>query len=132
LLRLDVDGLEAGEAYFVEAEEVDSYFSISVGVAAVDGEVILVLAVEEVGQPGIWRPSAAWRRRLARSTSCAAAVSAVNRGASSAASIMMNILVHDPIYASPLSWGAPTLGLSAIFAESLATVHAARYDGVDV
>src|SRR5215217_9326933 len=51
-LRLDVDGLEAGEGLVVEAEEIDSYFSVIVGVAAVDGQIVSVLAVEEVAQPG--------------------------------------------------------------------------------
>jgi hypothetical protein len=45
---------------------------------------------------------------------------------------MMNTLVHDPTYASPLSCDASTLGFSAIVVESLATVRAIRCEGVDV
>jgi hypothetical protein len=46
-LRLDVDGCQAGEAVGVDAQEVDPYFSVHVGVAAVDGERVSVFAVEE-------------------------------------------------------------------------------------
>jgi hypothetical protein len=45
---------------------------------------------------------------------------------------MINALVHVPIYASPLSCEASTLGFSAIVVESLATVRATRCEGVDV
>src|SRR5215212_3240354 len=52
MLRLDVDGREAGEALLVEPEEVDPHFPASVGVAAVDGDIVPVLAVEDATQPG--------------------------------------------------------------------------------
>jgi hypothetical protein len=44
---------------------------------------------------------------------------------------MMNALVHDTIYSSPLFCEASTLGFSAIFLESLVAVRAGPGEGLD-
>jgi hypothetical protein len=54
MLRLDVDGHEAGEAVTIDPEKVDPHFPVPVGIAAVDTNIIPVLVAKTLVGVDAW------------------------------------------------------------------------------